>query len=153
MLNRVVMVGRLAHSPDVREKDEKKTAFLRLAVQRDIKGNDGVDADFFDVVAFGKTAEFAEKYLAKGRQIAVEGRLQTRTYTDREGNKRTTISVVADHVWFCDSKQAEEPPVRLPNVPPREIPEATKEYGRRLAEDLATPLPVPEPVSDDELPY
>ena len=88
MLNNVTLMGRLAHTPDVREKNEKKVAFLRLAVNRDIKGQDGVDADFFDITAFGKTAEFAEKYFQKGRQIAVIGRLQNRQYTDKDGNKR-----------------------------------------------------------------
>lgn len=152
MLNIVTLMGRLAHTPDIREKNEKKTAFLRLAVNRDIKGSDGVDADFFDVTAFGKTAEFAEKYFAKGRQIAVVGRLQNRQYTDKDGNKRTQTSVIADHLYFADSKPQEEPRFQFSKEPPREIPEATKEYGRQIQEALAHPI-IPVEVSDEDLPY
>lgn len=149
MLNNVTLMGRLAHTPDIREKNEKKVAFLRLAVNRDIKGQDGVDADFFDITAFGKTAEFAEKYFQKGRQIAVIGRLQNRQYTDKDGNKRTQTSIIADHLYFADSKPEREP---FLTEPPREIPEATKEYGRRIQESLAHPIE-PVEVSDDDLPF
>lgn len=151
MLNRVIMMGRLAHTPEV--KDGTKVARLRLAVQRDVKTKDGADADFFDVVAFGKTADFAGQYLTKGRQILVEGRLQTRSYTDKDNNKRTAVQIVADRLYFADSKpQAEEREPFL-TEPPREIPESTKAYGKRIEEALKTPL-VPEVVDDDEpLPF
>lgn len=152
MLNNVTLMGRLAHTPDVREKNEKKVAFLRLAVNRDIKGQDGVDADFFDITAFGKTAEFAEKYFQKGRQIAVVGRLQNRQYTDKDGNKRTQTSIIADHLYFADSKPQTEEREPFLTEPPREIPEATNEYGRRIQESLAKPIE-PVEVSDDDLPF
>lgn len=152
MLNRVIMMGRLAHSPEVKD-GETKVARLRLAVQRDVKTKDGTDADFFDVVAFGKTADFAGQYLTKGRQILVEGRLQTRNYTDKDNNKRTAVQIIADRLYFADSKpQAEEREPFL-TEPPREIPESTKAYGKRIEEALKTPL-VPEVVDDDEpLPF
>lgn len=152
MLNRVIMMGRLAHSPEVKD-GETKVARLRLAVQRDVKTKDGTDADFFDVVAFGKTADFAGQYLTKGRQILVEGRLQTRSYTDKDNNKRTSVQIIADRIYFADSKpQTEEREPFLPE-PPREIPESTKAYGKRIEEALKTPL-VPEVVDDDEpLPF
>ena len=150
MLNNVTLMGRLAHTPDVREKNEKKVAFLRLAVNRDIKGQDGVDADFFDITAFGKTAEFAEKYFQKGRQIAVIGRLQNRQYTDKDGNKRIQTSIIADHLYFADSKPTEKEPFLT--EPPREIPEATKEYGRNIQESLTKPIE-PVEVSDEDLPF
>ncbi len=152
MLNRVIMMGRLAHSPEVKD-GETKVARLRLAVQRDVKTKDGTDADFFDVVAFGKTADFAGQYLTKGRQILVEGRLQTRSYTDKDNNKRTAVQIIADRIYFADSKpQAEEREPFL-TEPPREIPESTKAYGKRIEEALKTPL-VPEVVDDDEpLPF
>lgn len=152
MLNRVIMMGRLAHTPEVKD-GETKVARLRLAVQRDVKTKDGTDADFFDVVAFGKTADFAGQYLTKGRQILVEGRLQTRSYTDKDNNKRTAVQIIADRLYFADSKpQAEEREPFL-TEPPREIPESTKAYGKRIEEALKTPL-VPEVVDDDEsLPF
>ena len=152
MLNRVIMMGRLAHSPETKD-GETKVARLRLAVQRDVKTKDGTDADFFDVVAFGKPADFAGQYLTKGRQILVEGRLQTRSYTDKDNNKRTAVQIIADRLYFADSKpQAEEREPFL-TEPPREIPESTKAYGKRIEEALKTPL-VPEVVDDDEpLPF
>lgn len=155
MLNRVIMMGRLAHTPEVKDlQSGTKVARLRLAVNRDVKGQDGVEADFFDVTAFGKTAEFAGKFFAKGRQIAVEGRLQNRQYTDKDGNNRTATQIVADRLYFADSKPEETKPEREPFLtePPREIPEATKEYGRRIQESLAHPIE-PVEVSDDDLPF
>lgn len=150
MLNRVIMMGRLAHTPEVKDlQSGTKVARLRLAVNRDVKGQDGVEADFFDVTAFGKTAEFAGKFFAKGRQIAVEGRLQNRQYTGKDGNARTATQIVADRLYFADSKPEKEP---FLTEPPREIPEATKEYGRRIQESLAHPI-TPVDVSDDDLPF
>ena len=151
MLNRVIMMGRLAHSPDVKD-GELTIARLRLAVQRDVKGKDGVDADFFDVSCFGKTADFAKQYLAKGRQIVVEGRLQNRQYTDKDNNKRTATQIIADRLYFADSKPAAEEREPFLTEPPREIPEATKEYGRRIQESLAHPI-TPVEVSDEDLPF
>ena len=152
MLNRIILMGRLAHTPEVKDlQNGNKVAHMRLAVNRDIKGADGVEADFFDVSAFGKVAEFVGKYLAKGRQIVVEGRLQNRNYTDKDGNKRTAAQILADHLYFADSKPTEREPFLT--EPPREVPEATKEFGKRIAEDLTKPL-VPVEVDDDEpLPF
>lgn len=152
MLNRIILMGRLAHTPEVKDlQSGSKVAHMRLAVNRDIKGSDGVEADFFDVSAFGKVAEFVGKYLAKGRQIVVEGRLQNRNYTDKDGNKRTAAQILADHLYFADSKPTEREPFLT--EPPREVPEATKEFGKRIAEDLTKPL-VPVEVDDDEpLPF
>lgn len=150
MLNRVIMMGRLAHTPEVKD-GELTIARLRLAVQRDIKGKDGVDADFFDVSAFGKTADFAKQYLAKGRQIVVEGRLQNRAYTDKDGNNRTATQIIADRLYFADSKPAEKEPFL--NEPPREIPESTKAYGKRIQESLAKPVDPVEVDDDSELPF
>lgn len=152
MLNRVIMMGRLAHSPEVKD-GELTIARLRLAVQRDVKGKDGVDADFFDVSCFGKTADFAKQYLAKGRQIVVEGRLQNRQYTDKDNNKRTATQIIADRIYFADSKPAAEEREPFLTEPPREIPESTRAYGKRIEEALKTPL-VPEVVDDDDpLPF
>lgn len=107
MLNKVVIMGRLTKDPELRRTQSgvAVTSF-RLAVDRDFKGQDGTkQADFFDVVAWRNTAEFVSKYFTKGRMAAVEGRLQARDWTDREGGKHIAIEIVADNVYFGDSKR------------------------------------------------
>ena len=107
MLNRVIVMGRLVRDPELR-RTQSGTAVtsVRIAVDRDFKDQNGEkQADFFDVVAWKSTAEFVAKYFTKGRMAVVEGRLQTREWTDRNGNKRVTTEIVADTVYFADSKQ------------------------------------------------
>lgn len=154
MLNKVIMMGRLAHTPEVKD-GETKVARMRLAVGRDIKGKDGVDCDFFDVTAFGRTAEFCGTYLTKGRQIVVEGRLQNRQYTDKDGNKRTATGIIADHLYFADTQPKEEKPPLEPFLtePPRDIPEETKAYGKRIEESLKHPLAETVDPMDVDLPF
>ena len=106
MLNHIVIMGRLAKDPELRHTQSgvAVTSF-RLAVDRDFKDkNTGEKAtDWIDVVAWRQTGEFVSRYFTKGRMAVVEGRLQIRQYTDREGNKRTAAEVVADNVYFGDS--------------------------------------------------
>ncbi|MCI6320690.1 MAG: single-stranded DNA-binding protein [Clostridiales bacterium] len=107
MLNKVIMMGRLVKDPELR-RTQSGTAVtsFRIAVDRDFKSQDGSkQADFFDVVAWRSTAEFVSKYFAKGRMAVVEGRLQTRDWTDREGGKRVATEIVADNIYFGDSKR------------------------------------------------
>ena len=107
MLNRVVLMGRLARDPELRRTQSgvSVTSF-RLACDRDFKSQSGEkETDWIDVVAWRNTAEFVSKYFAKGRMAIVEGRLQTRDWTDKDGNKRTAVEVVADNVYFGDSKR------------------------------------------------
>jgi len=106
MLNRVTIMGRLVRDPELR-RTQSGTAVtsIRIAVDRDFKSQDGEKkADFFDVVAWRATAEFVAKYFAKGRMAVVEGRLQTREWTDKEGGKRIATEIVADNVYFGDSR-------------------------------------------------
>lgn len=107
MLNRVSIMGRLVRDPELRRTQSGiAVTTMRIAVDRDFKSQDGTkQADFFDVVAWRGTAEFASRYFFKGRLIIVDGRLQTREWTDREGNKRTSVEVVADNLYFGDSKR------------------------------------------------
>lgn len=110
MLNKIILMGRLVKDPELR-RTQSGTAVtsFRIAVDRDFKSQDGSkQADFFDVVAWRSTAEFVSKYFTKGRMAVVEGRLQTRDWTDKSGNKRITAEVVADNVYFADSKQSQE---------------------------------------------
>lgn len=106
MLNRVVLMGRLTRDPEIRRTGSGTpvTSFT-LAVDRDFKSNGEKEADFIDVVAWRNTAEFVSKYFSKGRLAVVEGRLQIRDWTDKDGNKRRTAEVVADSVYFGDSKR------------------------------------------------
>ena len=107
MLNRIILMGRLTRDPELRrtQSGAAVTSFS-LAVDRDFKSQSGEkETDFLDVVAWRNTAEFVSKYFAKGRMAVVEGRLQLRDWTDRDGNKRRTAEVVADNVYFGDSKR------------------------------------------------
>jgi len=107
MLNKIVLMGRLVKDPELR-RTQSGTAVtsFRIAVDRDFKSQDGEKkADFFDVVAWRQTAEFVSKYFAKGRMAIVEGRLQTRDWTDRDNNKRVATEIVADNIYFGDSKR------------------------------------------------
>ena len=108
MLNHIVLMGRLVRDPELRyTQAQVPVASFRIAVDRDFVGRDGGErqADFIDCVAWRQTGEFVSKYFTKGRMIAVSGRLQMRDWTDRDGNKRTSAEVVADNVYFGDSKR------------------------------------------------
>ena len=107
MLNKVIIMGRLARDPELRRTQSgvSVTSF-RIACDRDFKSQSGdKETDWIDVVAWRNTAEFVSKYFTKGRMAIVEGRLQTRDWTDKDGNKRTAVEVVADNVYFGDSKR------------------------------------------------
>ena len=107
MLNKVFIMGRLTRDPELRrtQRGTPVTSFS-LAVDRDFKSQGGEkETDFIDVVAWSNTAEFVAKDFTKGRMAIVEGRLQLREYTDRDGNKRRAAEVVADNVYFGDSKR------------------------------------------------
>lgn len=108
MLNRITLMGRLVADPEMRTTPSGvAVATLRLAVDRDFKNKQTgeKETDFINVVAWRQTAEFVSRYFTKGRLAVVEGRLQIRPYTDRDGNKRTAAEVVADNVYFGDSKR------------------------------------------------
>ena len=109
MLNKILIMGRLTRDPELRRTGigTAVTSFS-LACDRDFKSQSGEkETDFIEVVAWKNTAEFVSKYFSKGRMAVVEGRLQIRDWTDKAGNKRTTAEVVADNVYFADSKRSE----------------------------------------------
>ena len=111
MLNSVIIMGRLTRDPEMRHtQNGTAVASLTLACDRDFKPKNGEKAtDFIDVVVWGKTAEFAANYFTKGRMAIVEGRLQVRGWQDKDGNKRKSTEVVADRMYFGDSKQEGKP--------------------------------------------
>lgn len=106
MLNKCFLLGRMTKDPEIRRTNggTAVTSFT-LAVDRDFKTNGEKETDFIEVVAWRNTAEFVSKYFSKGRMAIVEGRLQIREWTDKSGNKRRTAEVVADNVYFGDSKK------------------------------------------------
>ncbi len=106
MLNRVIIMGRLTDNPELRHTSNNipMTTFT-VACERNYRSGDERVTDFLDVVAWRNTAEFASKYFTKGMQVAVEGSIQVRSYTDRDGNKRRAWDIVADQVYFADSKR------------------------------------------------
>ena len=109
-MNRVILMGRLTRDPEVRyTQDGKAIGKFSLAVDRWPKREGQPDADFFNCTAFGKQAEFAERYLKKGTKVIIEGRLQNDNYTNRDGQKVTATGIVLDNIEFCESKRNEEP--------------------------------------------
>ena len=107
MLNKVILMGRLTRDPELRRTGSgTAVTSFSLAVDRDFKSQGGdKETDFIDIVAWRNTAEFVSKYFTKGRMAVVEGRLQIRDWTDRDGGKRRSAEVVADNVYFGDSKR------------------------------------------------
>lgn len=111
MLNHIVLMGRLTRDPELRyTQSQIPVASFTLAVDRDFGGRDGAErqTDFIDIVAWRNTAEFVSKYFTKGSMAVVSGRLQIRDWTDRDGNKRRSAEVVADNVYFGESKRSRE---------------------------------------------
>ena len=111
MLNKIFLQGRLVADPELRHTQSGvAVASFRLAVDRDFKDRETGEreADFINVVAWRQTGEFVSRFLTKGRMAIVEGKLQTRDYTDRDGNRRYATEVVADNVYFGDSRRDNE---------------------------------------------
>lgn len=108
LLNKVFLMGRLTRDPELRRTQSgTAVASFTIAVDRDFKDKATGErqTDFIEVVAWRNTGEFVSRYFTKGRMAVVEGRLQIRDYTDKEGNKRRKAEVVADQVYFGDSKK------------------------------------------------
>ncbi len=106
-MNKVILMGRLTRDPEMRFTQGNNTAVcsFSLAVNRRYKQEGQPDADFINIVAWGKTAEFCGKYFTKGQQVGVIGRIQTRNYDDKEGKKVYVTEVIAEETYFADSKK------------------------------------------------
>lgn len=141
MLNKIIIMGRLTRDPELRRTGSgTAVTSFSLACDRDFKSQSGdKETDFIEVVAWKNTAEFVSKYFSKGRMAVVEGRLQIRDWTDKSGNKRITAEVVADNVYFADSKRSE------PNENQKENFNA---LSGRLSDDF---VPISE--EDGEIPF
>ena len=112
MLNRIVLQGRFAKDPELKHtQGGVAVVSFSLAVEQDYKPEGGErKTDFINVVSWRGTAEFVARYFTKGRMAVVSGRLQTRDWTDTDGNRRKAVEVVADNVYFCDSRPKTEEP-------------------------------------------
>ena len=128
MLNKIIIMGRLTADPELRRTGSgiAVTSFT-LAVDRDFSSKEGgeKETDFIDCVAWRSTGEFVANYFAKGRMAVVAGRLQIRLYTDKDGNKRRAAEVIADNVYFGDSKNSStsQSPAPLQTFSAMEIPD------------------------------
>ena len=134
MLNHITIMGRLTRDPELRRTGSGvAVASFTVAVDRDFGGRDGgeKETDFIDCVAWRQTGEFVSKYFTKGRMAVVSGRLQIRSWNDKDGNKRRTAEVVADNCYFGDSKQQETNtgfvqnefvPLAISNTPASDFP-------------------------------
>ena len=132
MLNHIVIMGRLTRDPELRRTGSgiAVTSFS-LAVDRDFGSKDGGEreTDFIDCVAWRSTGEFVSKYFTKGSMAAVSGRLQIRDWTDREGGKRRSAEVVADNVYFGESKRRDGGDAPRPAAPSASVPAHRGSYG------------------------
>ena len=111
MLNHIVIMGRLTRDPEIRyTQSQTPVVSFTAAVDRDFGGRDGGEkqTDFIDCVAWRSTAEFVNKYFRKGSMVVVSGRLQIRDWQDRDGNKRRSAEIVADNVYFGESRRRDE---------------------------------------------
>ncbi|MFI3114713.1 MAG: single-stranded DNA-binding protein [Clostridia bacterium] len=110
MLNKVILMGRLTRDPELRHTASNTAVCgFSLAVNRDYVPQGGqAQADFIDIVSWGKTAEFVSKYFVKGQLVAVTGRLQSRSWEDKNGNKRVTVEVNAEEVHFAEPKRSSQ---------------------------------------------
>ena len=112
MLNKAILMGRLVADPELRRtpNNNSVTSFT-LAVNRSFtRQGEQPQTDFIDIVAWGKTAEFVSRYFVKGQQVAVAGRIQTRMWEDKQGNKRKSVEVVAEEVHFAEPKRDNSQP-------------------------------------------
>lgn len=141
-MNKVILIGNLAADPESRTTQSGvQQCTLRLAVQRRFANPQGQrEADFFNVVCWRQTAEFAARYLSKGRKIAVEGSIQNRSYTAQDGSKRYVTEIIAEHIDSLD---------RAPDTAPQPAAQAPKaEPPKQMRADEFIELP-----DDDELPF
>ena len=141
MLNHIVLMRRLTRDPELRRTGSGvAVAAFTLAVERDYSGRDGAEreADFVDIVAWRNTAEFVAKYFAKGRMAVVSGRLQIRPYTAKDGTNRRTAEVVADSVYFGDSKR--DNPQQTPQYAPPQQFQQPGQFDLQEGEDAELPF-------------
>lgn len=154
-MNRVILVGRLTADPELKQTPNGiSVCSFSIAVNRPYSSKNGDrQADFINIVAWRAQAEFVSKYFAKGNQIGIDGSIQTRNYTDKDGNKRTAFEVVADNISFIESKAASQQ---------NRSNDYGNDYSRPQPQHQADPAPVTysngdaadfAEIDDDDLPF
>ncbi len=157
MLNHIVIMGRLTRDPELRyTQSQVPVASFSVAVDRDYGRNEEKQTDFIDCVAWRSTGEFVSKYFQKGSMAVVSGRLQIRDWMDKDGNKRRSAEVVADNVYFGESKRREGE--SRDSYGSRDNYAARDSYGQRDRQESAPRQPAPSAFAelddgDGELPF
>lgn len=146
MLNQIILMGRLTRDPELRHTQSgTAVASFSLAVERDYKSQNGEkETDFIDIVAWRGSAEFVSKYFSKGRMAVVAGRLQIRNWTDNDGSRRRSAEVVAENIYFGDSKRegsgAYAPPSGAPAYTPPDVAPTPGEFEALAGDDAQVPF-------------
>lgn len=141
-MNKCFLIGRITRDPDIRSMaGDTPTTIARWNLAVDRRGKDA-GADFISCVAFGKTAEFAEKYLRKGVKIAVIGRIQTGSYTNKDGQKVYTTDVIVEECEFCESKNANNADGAQPTEQERPVKSGEIDWQT-----------IPDNITEDKLPF
>lgn len=136
-MNKVILMGRVCKDVDARGEGNSMVARYTLAVDRRFKDADGnYPTDFISVVAFGKSAEFAEKYLKKGTKLVVTGRIQTGSYTNKDGQKVYTTDIIAEDQEFAESKRASEENDEVEEAPKKSSSKKSKSKDYDADEDF-----------------
>ena len=147
--NRIILVGRLTRDPELRATpDGTSVVRFAIAVNRPVRPSAEEQVDYFDIVAFRQLADTVANYVTKGRLVLVEGKLQTRSYTDREGNRRKAYEVVADNVRFLERIREGEPEADA-DMPASAAAPAPPPAPRAVQRPAAAP-PAPAPAPMDE---
>ena len=135
-MNRVVLVGRICNDTELRESGENKYIRFTTAVNRRVAKEDGTrDADFISCVAWNKTAEVINQYFKKGSLIALEGRIQTGSYDDKDGNKRLTTDVIVENFTFTEKKEGRPAP-EYTDTPAKQEEDVFSQFGEQIAIDV-----------------
>ncbi|MEA5012194.1 MAG: single-stranded DNA-binding protein [Angelakisella sp.] len=147
MFNKAILVGRLTADPELRQTPNGvAVCSFSIAVDRRFSGRDAErKADFINIVAWRQQAEFISRYFRKGEPIGIEGSIQTRSYEDKQGNKRTAVEVVADNAFFVGSKGSSQAAASVPL--PTDAPPAAVSYQSGAASDFE------EVETDNDLPF
>ena len=147
MFNKAILVGRLTADPELRQTPNGvAVCSFSIAVDRRFSGRDAErKADFINIVAWRQQAEFISRYFLKGEPIGIEGSIQTRSYEDKQGNKRTAVEVVADNAFFVGSKGSRQAAASVPL--PTDAPPAAVSYQSGAASDFE------EVETDNDLPF
>jgi single-strand DNA-binding protein len=149
--NRIILVGRLTRDPELRATpDGISVVRFTLAVDRGMRAGEERQTDFFDIVAFRQLADNVANYVTKGRLVLVEGKLQTRSYTDREGNRRKAYEVIADTVRFLERIREGEPEAGADVPASAAAAPAPPPPSRTVQRPAAAAPPAPEPDLMDE---